>query len=238
MGKTSRRLYRSRIILVSQNFSGVVPSNSLSVTKGVNFSSCPDGFGKCYCEVNTVDGIMRAARFTEPCISTEGCNPSNVETFTFEGELDPGNNRDSNEVYENDDRERFEETFRYGESARPPRRRLLKADDRDEEYELRENRPSKMKFKNSRVYRSIRHRLDDDNDYDDEDEDDENGETEERAFVDKSGENEKDEEETESTVEPLHYYDYDSGGSSLFEVRIAFVMKVVTLNILLRFPGV
>ncbi|XP_076161678.1 uncharacterized protein LOC143143829 isoform X2 [Ptiloglossa arizonensis] len=219
MGKTSRRLYRSRIILVSQNFSGVVPSNSLSVTKGVNFSSCPDGFGKCYCEVNTVDGIMRAARFTEPCISTEGCNPSNVETFTFEGELDP-------------------ETFRYGESARPPRRRLLKADDRDEEYELRENRPSKMKFKNSRVYRSIRHRLDDDNDYDDEDEDDENGETEERAFVDKSGENEKDEEETESTVEPLHYYDYDSGGSSLFEVRIAFVMKVVTLNILLRFPGV
>lgn len=53
---------------------------------------------------------MRAARFTEPCISTEGCISSNARTFTFEGELDPGNNIDFDEAYENDDRERFEGT--------------------------------------------------------------------------------------------------------------------------------
>lgn len=93
---------------------GEVSLSPLSMTKGVNFSSCPDTFGKCYCEVNTVDGIMRAARFTEPCISTEGCISSDSETFTFEGELDPGNSADFNEVYENDDRERFEGTCVYG----------------------------------------------------------------------------------------------------------------------------
>ncbi|OAD57333.1 hypothetical protein WN48_02259 [Eufriesea mexicana] len=104
--KSSHRLYRTRIILVSQRSFREVPSNSLTMTKGVNFSSCPDSFSKCYCEVNMVDGIMRAARFTEPCISTEGCISSNVRTFTFEGELDPGNNIDFDEAYENDDRER------------------------------------------------------------------------------------------------------------------------------------
>lgn len=84
-----------------------VPSNvSLTMTKGVNFSSCPDTFVKCYCEVNTVDGIMRATRLTEPCISIEGCIASNSGTFTFEGELDPGNSIDLDDVYENDDRER------------------------------------------------------------------------------------------------------------------------------------
>lgn len=53
---------------------------------------------------------MRAARFTEPCISTEGCTPSDVGTFTFEGELDPGSSIDFEEAYENDDHERFEGT--------------------------------------------------------------------------------------------------------------------------------
>lgn len=53
---------------------------------------------------------MRAARFTEPCISTEGCILSNTGTFTFEGELDPGNNNNFDESYENDARERFEGT--------------------------------------------------------------------------------------------------------------------------------
>ena len=78
--------------------------------KDVNFSSCPDSFGKCYCEVNIVGGIMRAVRFTEPCISAEGCISSNTGTFTFEGELDPSKSIDFDEAYENDERERFEGT--------------------------------------------------------------------------------------------------------------------------------
>lgn len=93
---------------MSQRFFEEVLLNFLIVMKGVNFSSCPDSFVKCYCEVNIVDGIMRAVRFTEPCISTEGCILSNTGTFTFEGELDPDNNNNLDESYENDARERFE----------------------------------------------------------------------------------------------------------------------------------
>ena len=73
--------------------------------KDMNFSSCPGSFGKCYCEVNIVSGIMKAVRFTEPCISAEGCNTG---TFTFEGELDPSKITDFDEANEIDERERFE----------------------------------------------------------------------------------------------------------------------------------
>ena len=97
---------------MSQHLLGEVASSCLPITKGVNCSSCPDSFAKCYCEVNIADGVMRAARFTEPCISTEGCIPSNAGTFTFEGELDPGGNVDFDEVYENDDRERYDSLAR------------------------------------------------------------------------------------------------------------------------------
>lgn len=75
------------------------------VMKDMNFSSCPNGFGKCYSEVNIVGGIMRAVRFTEPCISAEGCNTG---TFTFEGELDLSKSIDFDEANELDERERFE----------------------------------------------------------------------------------------------------------------------------------
>lgn len=95
---------------MSQRFFEEVFLNFLIMMKGVNFSSCPDSFVKCYCEVNIVNGIMRAARFTEPCISTEGCILSNTGTFTFEGQLDPGNNINFDESYENDARKRFEGT--------------------------------------------------------------------------------------------------------------------------------
>ncbi|XP_043254217.1 nucleolin-like [Colletes gigas] len=180
---------------------------------------------------------MRAARFTEPCISTEGCIPSNVETFTFEGEPDSSNSVDSKEVYENYDRERFEDTLRYSESARPSLRRLLQAR-RLDEYGLRENRPSNKKLRNTRVYRSVlRGRSDDDADYDDKDEDDEEGDNDEGG--DKADEDEEEEdEETVNDTESPRYYDYDSGGSSMSNSWISFATELVIVNILLRLAGV
>ncbi|XP_076232915.1 uncharacterized protein LOC143178264 isoform X2 [Calliopsis andreniformis] len=173
------------------------------MTKGVNFSSCPDTFGKCYCEVNIVDGIMRAARFTEPCISTEGCISSNSGTFTFEGEPDPGNSADFDEVYEDDDRERFEDAIPYPESVRSSRRRLLQAYNRKEAYGVRENRLADD-LGNGRGYRSVpRNRIDDDTDYDeDEEEEEENDETAGAAQGDKEEEDEveDDDEDDEETI--------------------------------------
>ncbi|XP_017756780.1 PREDICTED: uncharacterized protein LOC108548381 [Eufriesea mexicana] len=207
--KSSHRLYRTRIILVSQRSFREVPSNSLTMTKGVNFSSCPDSFSKCYCEVNMVDGIMRAARFTEPCISTEGCISSNVRTFTFEGELDPGNNIDFDEAYENDDRERFEDTLCPPESARVVKRNLLQAAsaDQEEEYVLRENRLANKNFKGIHGYRSVlRSRLGDDADYsgqneDDDEDDDEEGDEKSGPGDGKADEDDEEEEDDENSDE-------------------------------------
>ncbi|XP_076378546.1 uncharacterized protein LOC117217967 [Megalopta genalis] len=190
-GQARHRLCRARIVLVSQNISEeVVTLNSMSMTKGVNFSSCPDSFGKCYCEVNMVDGIMRAARFTEPCISTEGCTRSDVGTFTFEGEYDPSGSADFDQVYENDDRERFDDTLFNSESVRPSQRRLLRVYRSNMEYELRENRSANKKLKKAGGHR----RSDDDSDYGNEDdEDEEEGEENNRTSDDTNvGDDEED----------------------------------------------
>ncbi|XP_076674002.1 uncharacterized protein LOC143372054 [Andrena cerasifolii] len=185
---------------------------------------------------------MRAARFTEPCISTEGCISSNAGTFTFEGELDPGSNIDFDEVYENDDRERFEDTIPCPESARPARH-LLQAYSRDAAYGLRENRLANKKLRNARGYRSaLRRRLDDDDDYQDED-DAEEGDSEEDApgYDDKVDEEEDDEEEGgEETVtdeEQERYYDYDAGESVSIRGRAPLVAELVALNVLLQLLG-
>ncbi|XP_076387542.1 uncharacterized protein LOC100883287 isoform X2 [Megachile rotundata] len=167
---------------------------------------CPDNIGKCYCEVNIVDGIMRAARFTEPCISTEGCTPSNVGPFTFEGELDPGSSIDFEEAYENNDRERFEDALYYPESVLPAKRHLLQAYSRRsvQEHESCKNRPSKENFKHNRRYRSIlRSRLNDDANYDqlqeEEDEEDE-GRDEDYGDNDERADDEEDEEDEDETI--------------------------------------
>ncbi|XP_068969665.1 uncharacterized protein [Bombus flavifrons] len=179
---------------------------------------CPDSFVKCYCEVNIVNGIMRAARFTEPCISTEGCILSNTETFTFEGELDPGNNNNFDESYENDARERFEDTLCPSESARAIQRNLLYAHaaDHEDEYVLRENRLANKNFKRNRGNRSVlRSRLGDDADYANQDEDDDgndsdNDDDDEEGIDNKSGvddekgdENDEDEEDEENRDEMI-----------------------------------
>ncbi|XP_034188453.2 uncharacterized protein LOC117608051 isoform X2 [Osmia lignaria lignaria] len=297
--KTSHRLYRSRIILVSHKLFKGVSLNSLTMTKGVNFSSCPDSIGKCYCEVNIVDGIMRAARFTEPCISTEGCTISDVGTFTFEGEHDPGSSIDFEEAYENDDRERFEDTIYYSESVRAGKRHLLQAYSHRSmlEYESRENRPSNENLKNERGYRSLlRSRLNGDAGYDAQVQEEDNEEDEEKDedntdYDEKADDEEEDEEEGDETIgfrgsakgrrsprkhireaksdygtvghegrpevdelekapmeirsvteecdddttEPLQYYDYDAGGNAVLNIRAAFALKLVTVNILLWF---
>ncbi|XP_026666760.1 uncharacterized protein LOC108632963 [Ceratina calcarata] len=205
--KVSYRLHRARIVLVRQCSFEEVPLNSLTVMKHVNFSSCPDNFGKCYCEVNTVDGIMKAARFTEPCISTEGCTSSNSGTFTFEGELDLSNSVDLSEAYENDDRERFEDMLCYSETVRGARRQLLQVYDADQEedYGLRENRLANKKFRGARRYQHVqKNRLnneanvgqDEDEDEDD-DEDEGNDEDESSVSDDRPDEDEDDEDEEE-----------------------------------------
>ncbi|XP_031365287.1 nuclear polyadenylated RNA-binding protein 3-like isoform X1 [Apis dorsata] len=209
--KTSHRLYRARIVLVSQRSFQEVPSNSLTMTKGVNFSSCPDTFVKCYCEVNTVDGIMRATRLTEPCISIEGCISSNSGTFTFEGELDPGNNIDLDDVYENDDRERFEDTLCYSDSVRIPRRNLLQVHsaEQEDDYVVRENRLENNNFKDERGYRSVlRRRSGDEANYrnqdeeDDLEDEDEDGDDEKRVFfaVARPDDDDDDDDDDEDTA--------------------------------------
>ncbi|XP_076755726.1 uncharacterized protein LOC143426271 isoform X3 [Xylocopa sonorina] len=217
---------------------------------------CPDSFGKCYCEVNTVDGIMKAARFTEPCISTEGCISSNAGTFTFEGELDPGNSVDFDEAYENDDRERFEDVLCHSKSVRAARRHLLEArygdQEVDEEYGLRENRLANENFKDIRGYRSVlRSRFSDDaeegqdgndnddnddtdDDDDDEDENDESGLDDER---DEEGD-EEDEEDADETVnepEAARNYDYESAGTTFYNLQIGLALKVAALSVLVWF---
>ncbi|KAK9304945.1 hypothetical protein QLX08_003877 [Tetragonisca angustula] len=167
---------------------------------------CPGSFGKCYCEVNIVSGIMRAVRFTEPCISAEGCNTG---TFTFEGELDPSKITDFDEANEIDERERFEE------SARVARRNLLQAPATDQQngYVLCENRLANKNFKCNRGYRSVRRsRLgddagytnedEDDDDYDDEDEDEdeEEDEDDDENFDEDDEDEEDDEENNDETI--------------------------------------
>nr|XP_034188456.1 uncharacterized protein LOC117608051 isoform X5 [Osmia lignaria] len=208
---------------------------------------CPDSIGKCYCEVNIVDGIMRAARFTEPCISTEGCTISDVGTFTFEGEHDPGSSIDFEEAYENDDRERFEDTIYYSESVRAGKRHLLQAYSHRSmlEYESRENRPSNENLKNERGYRSLlRSRLNGDAGYDAQVQEEDNEEDEEKDedntdYDEKADDEEEDEEEGDETVnddeEAADHYDYDAGGNAVLNIRAAFALKLVTVNILLWF---
>ncbi|CAL7946952.1 unnamed protein product [Xylocopa violacea] len=271
---------------------------------------CPDSFGKCYCEVNTVDGIMKAARFTEPCISTEGCITSNAGTFTFEGELDPGNSIDFDEAYENDDRERFEDALCHSKSVRAARRHLLQArhgdQEEDDEYGPRENRLANENFKDIRGYRSVlrsrfrddaEERQDENDDDDDDDDEDEDGNDDEGGLGgerDDEGdeEDEEDEEDADETIglrgsakgrrsprkriqearpdyaaiafegkhevdelarkgpveirsvtedceedttEPLLYYDYESGGTTLYDLRIGLALKLAALSVLVWF---
>ncbi|XP_076302424.1 uncharacterized protein LOC143220700 [Lasioglossum baleicum] len=211
---------------------------------------CPDSFSKCYCEVNMVDGIMRAARFTEPCISTEGCISSNARTFTFEGELDPGNNIDFDEAYENDDRERFEDTLCPLESARVAKRNLLQAlsADQEDEYVLRENRLANENFKGIHGYRSVlRSRLGDDADYsgqneDDDDDDDEEGDEKSGLGDEKPEEDEEEEEEDDENSDEAvnesetgRYYDYESARATSFDFRTGLALELVVLNILFWF---
>ncbi|XP_054005524.1 uncharacterized protein LOC128890746 [Hylaeus anthracinus] len=42
----------------------------------------------------------------------------------------------------------------------------------------------------------------------------------------------------EDSTEPLQYYDYESRGNPISEVRIVFAMKLATLNILFYFLGI
>ncbi|KZC05883.1 hypothetical protein WN55_06672 [Dufourea novaeangliae] len=199
------RMYRAGIVLVSPNIFEGVFLNSLSMMKSVNFSSCLDSFGKCYCEVNTVDGILRAARFTEPCISTEECTQTDAETFTLEGELDPSNIADFDEIYEDVNCERFEVfeiTYSYtnihsqsnshskthppifSESMKPSQRRLLRVYSPGDEYGLRDNWITGENLKKNRGYRpDVRSRFDDDFDYNNDDEDEENGNSRESSIV-------------------------------------------------------
>ncbi|XP_076659929.1 uncharacterized protein LOC143363208 isoform X2 [Halictus rubicundus] len=237
--RACHRLHWAGIILVSQNISLEVTLNSLSMMKGVNFSSCPDSFGKCYCEVNTVDGIMRAARFTEPCVSTEGCTKSDAGTFTFEGEYDPSGSADFDQAYENDDSERFEDTLFYSESVRPSPRRLLRVHIANEEYELRENRSPNKNLKNTGRYRpNARGRLDEYTDYTEEEDDDDDGTGDDSNIGDEGDtddvEDDEEDEEEVKTDSP-QYYDYDSSGNRLYGLQTKFAMKLATLNILLWF---
>ncbi|XP_076285475.1 uncharacterized protein LOC143211562 isoform X2 [Lasioglossum baleicum] len=164
---------------------------------------CPDSFGKCYCEVNMVDGIMRAARFTEPCISTEGCTKSDAGTFTFEGEYDPSGSADFDQAYEDDDSERFDDTLFYSESVRPSqRRRLLRVYRANEEYELRENRSPNKNLKNTGGYHpNARGRLDDYSDYTEEDDDDDDDGSSDDSNVGDEGDGYEAEEEYEDEEE-------------------------------------
>ncbi|XP_015439282.1 PREDICTED: uncharacterized protein LOC107194207 [Dufourea novaeangliae] len=178
------RMYRAGIVLVSPNIFEGVFLNSLSMMKSVNFSSCLDSFGKCYCEVNTVDGILRAARFTEPCISTEECTQTDAETFTLEGELDPSNIADFDEIYEDVNCERFEDPPIFSESMKPSQRRLLRVYSPGDEYGLRDNWITGENLKKNRGYRpDVRSRFDDDFDYNNDDEDEENGNSRESSIV-------------------------------------------------------
>ncbi|XP_017796174.1 PREDICTED: uncharacterized protein LOC108577522 [Habropoda laboriosa] len=205
--ETSDRLHRTRIVLVSSCSFQEVSLSSLTVTKSVKFSSCPDSFGKCYCEVNIVDGIMRAARFTESCVSTEGCISSNSGTFTFEGELDPGNSIDVDEAYGNDDHDRFKEKLYSIESVQAAQRHLLqasKAYEEEDEYGLRENSLENKNFKGIHGYRTVlRSRLGDDDieqEEDDDDDDDEEVNDEESGGMSKEGSDEDDEDEDDGTI--------------------------------------
>ncbi|CAK9809373.1 hypothetical protein ANTPLA_LOCUS6146 [Anthophora plagiata] len=214
--KTSYRLHRTRIVLVSSCSFEDVSLNSLTVTKGVKFSSCPDTFGKCYCEVNIIDGIMRAARFTESCVSTEGCISSNAGTFTFEGELDPSNSIHVDEAYENNNRGRFEDILYSLKSVRVTQRHLLQAhkayqeekeeEEEEDEYGLRENRLENKNLKGIHGYRSVlrNHLSDDDMEQDEDDDDDDEEVNDEENGISKEGSDEKtdddDEDEDDGTI--------------------------------------
>ncbi|XP_078045304.1 uncharacterized protein LOC144474387 isoform X2 [Augochlora pura] len=183
-----------------------------------------------------VDGIMRAARFTEPCISTEGCTHSDVGTFTFEGEYDPSGSADYNQVYEDDDRGRFEDTLFNAESVRPSQRRLLRVYRSNVEYGLRENRSPNKKPKKARGHR----RTEDDFDYGEDEEEEEEEEGDDRTSDDTNVGDEEDDDvddddEEEVKTEPPRYYDYDSGGNRSYDVHAKFAMQLITLNILLQF---
>ncbi|XP_031365290.1 nuclear polyadenylated RNA-binding protein 3-like isoform X4 [Apis dorsata] len=154
---------------------------------------------------------MRATRLTEPCISIEGCISSNSGTFTFEGELDPGNNIDLDDVYENDDRERFEDTLCYSDSVRIPRRNLLQVHsaEQEDDYVVRENRLENNNFKDERGYRSVlRRRSGDEANYrnqdeeDDLEDEDEDGDDEKRVFfaVARPDDDDDDDDDDEDTA--------------------------------------
>ncbi|XP_031776396.1 eisosome protein SEG2-like isoform X3 [Apis florea] len=208
---------------------------------------CPDTFVKCYCEVNTVDGIMRATRLTEPCISIEGCIASNSGTFTFEGELDPGNSIDLDDVYENDDRERkLEDTLCYsdGTVGRVARRNLLQVQSVEDDYVARENSVvGGKRFKDERGYRSVlRRRLGDEANYrnqdeeDDLEDEDEDGDDEKRVFFavarpeDDDDDDDDDEDTVNETEEPLG--DYESTGGAK---QIGLALELVAFSILFWF---
>ncbi|KAK1133457.1 hypothetical protein K0M31_011264 [Melipona bicolor] len=197
-----------------------------------NFSSCPDSFGNCYCEVN-----MRAIRFTEPCISAQKCN---IGTFTFK---DPSKSMDFDKAYENDERKRFEE------SARVARRNLLQAlaTYRQNGYVSCENRLANKNFKCNRGYRSIlRSRLgddaytneneDDNDDYDNDEEEEEEEDDDENFADDEDEEDEEDNDETVTESEAARYFNYESGGNISSDVhRVGLILELIVMSILFWF---
>ncbi|KAG7209295.1 hypothetical protein KM043_015408 [Ampulex compressa] len=202
---------------------------------------CPDGFEKCSCEVTSVDGIMRATRFTEPCISTEDCASSNDRTFTFKRDPERTGNIEFDDAY-NDPRAPIEDIERSPWTR--PSRRLLQAAYRNGEYGLAEGRSAYRGSDRNRGYRSaVRSGVEEDADYEVEEEENNEAEDGEGTEAAEEVEEEDGEEETVNDAEtPTQYYDYEPPGESdaardVSNICITSIMIFVALNsmkILLR----